>query len=341
MLVRSAPVYTSSPCEQPLDVGASPTRRPRRRRSGSHRWSCRRSRPGSRRAKSARSAAPSPSSWRPHTAAAPPAASCRPISSPAVVMIRSRRPGSACRAASSTCQHALPLGDEHVDELRGRGHRHRRRAPPPSRPTTERSRRPWPRPAPHLEWLGRRSRPVRRRAPSPPWCWRRRHRVRSPGPGAVATRAPPHCSSSVMSRADDEDRAGARSQGRDRRARPRRAARRVRAAAHSARRGLRARPGRAGAVRGLPDRRPVCRRSRRARRGAGGRGDAGGAWRRVAQPWVDAGATTPERAAALARAGVARNVVGTESLEPGARAARCSPSRRRRWCSASTCARES
>lgn len=43
---------------------------------------------------------------------------------------------------------------------------------------------------------------------------------------------------------------------------------------------------------------------------------------RVAQPWVDAGATTPERAAALARAGVARNVVGTESLEPGARAAR-------------------
>ena len=35
----------------------------------------------------------------------------------------------------------------------------------------------------------------------------------------------------------------------------------------------------------------------------------------VAQPWVDAGATTPERAAALHRAGVARNVVGTESLE--------------------------
>jgi HisA/HisF family protein len=34
----------------------------------------------------------------------------------------------------------------------------------------------------------------------------------------------------------------------------------------------------------------------------------------VAEPWVDAGATTPERAAELARAGVARNVVGTESL---------------------------
>jgi HisA/HisF family protein len=38
----------------------------------------------------------------------------------------------------------------------------------------------------------------------------------------------------------------------------------------------------------------------------------------VAEPWVDAGATTPERAAALHRAGVARNVVGTESLGPGA-----------------------
>jgi HisA/HisF family protein len=36
----------------------------------------------------------------------------------------------------------------------------------------------------------------------------------------------------------------------------------------------------------------------------------------VAQPWVDAGATTPERAAALQRAGVARNVVGTESIGP-------------------------
>ncbi len=36
----------------------------------------------------------------------------------------------------------------------------------------------------------------------------------------------------------------------------------------------------------------------------------------VAQPWVDAGATTPERAAAVHRAGVARNVVGTESLGP-------------------------
>jgi HisA/HisF family protein len=37
----------------------------------------------------------------------------------------------------------------------------------------------------------------------------------------------------------------------------------------------------------------------------------------VAEPWVDAGATTPERAASLARAGVARNVVGTESLGAG------------------------
>ncbi len=36
----------------------------------------------------------------------------------------------------------------------------------------------------------------------------------------------------------------------------------------------------------------------------------------VAEPWVDAGATTPERAAALTRAGVARSVVGTESLGP-------------------------
>jgi HisA/HisF family protein len=36
------------------------------------------------------------------------------------------------------------------------------------------------------------------------------------------------------------------------------------------------------------------------------------------EPWVDAGATTSERAAALQRAGVARNVIGTESLEPGA-----------------------
>jgi HisA/HisF family protein len=34
----------------------------------------------------------------------------------------------------------------------------------------------------------------------------------------------------------------------------------------------------------------------------------------VADPWVDAGATTPERAAQLAHAGVSRNVVGTESL---------------------------
>ncbi|MBV9802549.1 MAG: hypothetical protein JO130_05140 [Solirubrobacterales bacterium] len=39
----------------------------------------------------------------------------------------------------------------------------------------------------------------------------------------------------------------------------------------------------------------------------------------VADPWVDAGATTPEAAAALRRAGVARNVVGTESLGAEAR----------------------
>ncbi len=32
------------------------------------------------------------------------------------------------------------------------------------------------------------------------------------------------------------------------------------------------------------------------------------------EPWVDAGATTSRRAAALAKAGVARNIVGTESL---------------------------
>jgi phosphoribosylformimino-5-aminoimidazole carboxamide ribotide isomerase len=38
----------------------------------------------------------------------------------------------------------------------------------------------------------------------------------------------------------------------------------------------------------------------------------------IAQTWVDAGATTPQRAAALGRAGAARNVVGTESLAPGA-----------------------
>jgi HisA/HisF family protein len=37
----------------------------------------------------------------------------------------------------------------------------------------------------------------------------------------------------------------------------------------------------------------------------------------VAQPWVDAAATTPERAAALAQAGVERNVIGTESIAPG------------------------
>jgi phosphoribosylformimino-5-aminoimidazole carboxamide ribotide isomerase len=37
----------------------------------------------------------------------------------------------------------------------------------------------------------------------------------------------------------------------------------------------------------------------------------------VAEPWVDAGAAAAEQAAALQRAGVARNVVGTESLGPG------------------------
>ncbi len=39
---------------------------------------------------------------------------------------------------------------------------------------------------------------------------------------------------------------------------------------------------------------------------------------RVTESWVDAGATTREAAATLRRAGVARNVVGTESLGPGA-----------------------
>jgi phosphoribosylformimino-5-aminoimidazole carboxamide ribotide isomerase len=38
----------------------------------------------------------------------------------------------------------------------------------------------------------------------------------------------------------------------------------------------------------------------------------------VAEPWVDAGATTPDRAAVLLRAGAARNVLGTESIQPGA-----------------------
>ncbi len=37
----------------------------------------------------------------------------------------------------------------------------------------------------------------------------------------------------------------------------------------------------------------------------------------VGETWVDAGAATPDRAAALRRARVARNVVGTESLESG------------------------
>jgi len=34
----------------------------------------------------------------------------------------------------------------------------------------------------------------------------------------------------------------------------------------------------------------------------------------ITEPWVDAGAVTPEGATALARAGAARNVIGTESL---------------------------
>jgi phosphoribosylformimino-5-aminoimidazole carboxamide ribotide isomerase len=38
----------------------------------------------------------------------------------------------------------------------------------------------------------------------------------------------------------------------------------------------------------------------------------------VAEPWVDAAATTPERAAALRRAGAARNVLGTESIDSDA-----------------------
>jgi HisA/HisF family protein len=38
----------------------------------------------------------------------------------------------------------------------------------------------------------------------------------------------------------------------------------------------------------------------------------------VADPWVDAGAVTRERAEALRRSGAARNVVGTESLGAGA-----------------------
>jgi len=47
----------------------------------------------------------------------------------------------------------------------------------------------------------------------------------------------------------------------------------------------------------------------------------------VAEIWVDAGAVTPPRAAALGRAGAARNVVGTESLAPGVltEAARLAP----------------
>jgi phosphoribosylformimino-5-aminoimidazole carboxamide ribotide isomerase len=42
------------------------------------------------------------------------------------------------------------------------------------------------------------------------------------------------------------------------------------------------------------------------------------ALRAVAEPWVDAGATTLDRAAALDRAGAVRNIVGTESITAGA-----------------------
>ncbi len=47
----------------------------------------------------------------------------------------------------------------------------------------------------------------------------------------------------------------------------------------------------------------------------------------VAEPWVDAGATTPGAAAALHRAGVARNVLGTESIGPDALAESVSAAR--------------
>ena len=59
------------------------------------------------------------------------------------------------------------------------------------------------------------------------------------------------------------------------------------------------------------------------------RGDARGAVAEVAEPWVDAGATTAERAAALGQAGAARNVVGTESIGPArSRADPVPPARR-------------
>jgi phosphoribosylformimino-5-aminoimidazole carboxamide ribotide isomerase len=47
----------------------------------------------------------------------------------------------------------------------------------------------------------------------------------------------------------------------------------------------------------------------------------------VTQPWVDAGATSAERARALARAGATRNVVGTESLTDDHRGAATGPRR--------------
>ena len=52
----------------------------------------------------------------------------------------------------------------------------------------------------------------------------------------------------------------------------------------------------------------------------------------VAEPWVDAGADHARaRGARCARAGVARNVVGTESLGPERRR-RSTLAARRRWC---------
>src|SRR3954463_10691789 len=53
----------------------------------------------------------------------------------------------------------------------------------------------------------------------------------------------------------------------------------------------------------------------------------------VAAPWVDAGATTPQRAAALARVGVARNVIGTQWIGSGGLTRGVFvPFAARRWC---------
>ena len=51
-------------------------------------------------------------------------------SSPPVVITRSRRPGSACSRGLEHVQHSLSLAGEHVDELGGRGQRHRRAVEP-------------------------------------------------------------------------------------------------------------------------------------------------------------------------------------------------------------------